>query len=88
MAATPTCASAARFNVTAVPEQIQLPSSPAALLWCTGGAKVRLCSQFCRLSARLAFGEHSTVLREKRNATVQSLSGTGSLRARIHQNAS
>ena len=36
--------------------------------------------QFCRLTARLAFGEHSGVLREKRNATVQSLSGTGSLR--------
>ena len=48
---------------------------PAELMgWCG--------TQFCRLSARLAFGEHSAVVREKRNATVQSLSGTGSLRAR------
>ncbi|KAK9788453.1 hypothetical protein WJX73_007890 [Symbiochloris irregularis] len=36
--------------------------------------------EFCRLSAILAFGEDSKVLAEKRNATVQSLSGTGSLR--------
>lgn len=35
---------------------------------------------FCRLSAILAFGEHSAVLQEKRNITVHSLSGTGSLR--------
>ena len=35
---------------------------------------------FCRLSAILAFGENSKVLAEKRNCTVHSLSGTGSLR--------
>lgn len=35
---------------------------------------------FCRLSAQLAFGEGSAVLKEGRNATVQGLSGTGSLR--------
>lgn len=36
--------------------------------------------RFCELSAKLAFGENSSVLREKRNCTVQALSGTGSLR--------
>jgi aspartate/tyrosine/aromatic aminotransferase len=36
--------------------------------------------RFCELSAKLAFGEDSSVLREKRNCTVQALSGTGSLR--------
>ncbi|CAL5221184.1 g3330 [Coccomyxa viridis] len=35
---------------------------------------------FNELSAKLAFGENSSVIREKRNATVQALSGTGSLR--------
>lgn len=45
------------------------------LIWCG-------CLQFCKLSAKLAFGEGSAVLREQRNATVQSLSGTGSLRVR------
>ena len=35
---------------------------------------------FNELSAKLAFGEDSSVIREKRNATVQALSGTGSLR--------
>ncbi|KAL6770488.1 AST1 [Auxenochlorella protothecoides x Auxenochlorella symbiontica] len=35
---------------------------------------------FCRGSAKLAFGEDSPVLKEGRNATVQGLSGTGSLR--------
>ena len=38
--------------------------------------------EFCRLSAQLAFGSGSAVLREHRNATVQALSGTGSLRVR------
>jgi aspartate aminotransferase len=37
-------------------------------------------TSFCSLSARLAFGANSSVLREKRNCTVQTLSGTGSLR--------
>lgn len=37
-------------------------------------------ARFCELSARLAFGESSGVLRDKRNCTVQALSGTGSLR--------
>lgn len=37
-------------------------------------------AEFNRLSAILAFGEHSEVLKQKRNATVHSLSGTGSLR--------
>lgn len=36
--------------------------------------------KFNALSAQLAFGEHSPVIREARNATVQCLSGTGSLR--------
>ncbi len=35
---------------------------------------------FCKLSAKLAFGANSTALQEGRAATVQSLSGTGSLR--------
>ena len=39
--------------------------------------------EFCRLSAQLAYGEGSSVLREGRVAVVQSLSGTGSLRVRI-----
>lgn len=38
---------------------------------------------FCRGSAKLAFGEDSPVLKEGRNATVQGLSGTGSLRVGI-----
>lgn len=38
--------------------------------------------EFNSLSARLAFGDDSAVIREGRNATVQALSGTGSLRAR------
>ena len=37
-------------------------------------------SKFNELSAKLAFGESSSVIREGRNATVQALSGTGSLR--------
>ena len=36
--------------------------------------------KFNELSAKLAFGEGSGVIRERRNATVQALSGTGSLR--------
>ncbi|KAK9826756.1 hypothetical protein WJX81_006018 [Elliptochloris bilobata] len=36
--------------------------------------------EFNALSARLAFGEDSSVIRENCNATVQALSGTGSLR--------
>lgn len=36
--------------------------------------------KFNELSAKLAFGESSGVIRERRNATVQALSGTGSLR--------
>jgi aspartate/tyrosine/aromatic aminotransferase len=36
--------------------------------------------RFCELSAKLAFGGDSKVLREKHNCTVQALSGTGSLR--------
>ncbi len=36
--------------------------------------------RFNALSAQLAFGEGSPVIREGRNATVQCLSGTGSLR--------
>ncbi|EFN51704.1 hypothetical protein CHLNCDRAFT_59799 [Chlorella variabilis] len=36
--------------------------------------------EFCRLSARMAFGEGSAALREGRNATIQGLSGTGCLR--------
>lgn len=36
--------------------------------------------KFNELSAKLAFGESSSVIREGRNATVQALSGTGSLR--------
>jgi aspartate aminotransferase len=36
--------------------------------------------QFCKLSAQLAFGQNSPALREQRAATVQCLSGTGSLR--------
>eukprot|EP00891_Asterochloris_glomerata_P004767 jgi/Astpho2/4767/Aster-00315 len=35
---------------------------------------------FAKLSARLAFGDDSLVLKEGRNATMQCLSGTGSLR--------
>ena len=38
--------------------------------------------EFNALSARLAFGDSSAVVREHRNATVQALSGTGSLRVR------
>uniref|UniRef100_A0A0N5AHA7 Aspartate aminotransferase n=1 Tax=Syphacia muris TaxID=451379 RepID=A0A0N5AHA7_9BILA len=36
--------------------------------------------EFTAAAARLAFGETSIALREKRNATVQSVSGTGALR--------
>ena len=35
---------------------------------------------FCKLSAKLAFGADSKALQEGRAATVQSLSGTGALR--------
>ena len=35
---------------------------------------------FCKLSAKLAFGANSKAIKEGRAATVQSLSGTGSLR--------
>ena len=35
---------------------------------------------FAKLSAQLAFGDDSAVLKEGRNATMQCLSGTGSLR--------
>lgn len=38
--------------------------------------------KFNELSAKLAFGEGSRVIAEGRNATVQALSGTGSLRVR------
>lgn len=38
--------------------------------------------EFCKLSAQLAFGEDSAPLLEGRNATIQGLSGTGSLRVR------
>ncbi|CAH1779911.1 unnamed protein product [Owenia fusiformis] len=37
-------------------------------------------ADFCNEAARLAFGNDSPVLAEKRNATVQGISGTGSLR--------
>ena len=43
---------------------------------------------FCKLSAKLAFGADSKALREGRAATVQSLSGTGSLRVCIQQRLS
>ncbi|KAK9829925.1 hypothetical protein WJX72_008678 [[Myrmecia] bisecta] len=36
--------------------------------------------EFNQLTAQLAFGKDSAVIKEKRNATVQCLSGTGSLR--------
>jgi len=36
--------------------------------------------QFGKLSAELAFGSDSAVLQEKRNCTIQSISGTGALR--------
>ncbi len=39
--------------------------------------------EFCKLSAKLAFGADSKALQEGRAATVQSLSGTGSLRVCI-----
>ena len=41
--------------------------------------------RFNDLSAKLAFGERSAVIAEKRNATVQALSGTGALRVRLLQ---
>lgn len=37
-------------------------------------------AEFCAASAQLAFGADSAALREGRNATIQTLSGTGSLR--------
>ena len=37
-------------------------------------------ASFADLSAKLAFGADSAVIRQKRISTVQSLSGTGSLR--------
>jgi len=40
---------------------------------------------FCKLSAKLAFGADSKALQEGRAATVQSLSGTGSLRVCIQK---
>ncbi|KAI6225625.1 Aspartate aminotransferase [Aphelenchoides besseyi] len=36
--------------------------------------------EFTANAAKLAFGEDSTVIKEKRNATVQTISGTGALR--------
>ncbi|RWS25376.1 aspartate aminotransferase-like protein [Leptotrombidium deliense] len=36
-------------------------------------------AEFCKASALLAFGDNSPVITEKRNVTVQGLSGTGSL---------
>lgn len=39
--------------------------------------------EFNQLSAKLAFGENSPVLKEGRSVTVQALSGTGSLRVRL-----
>jgi len=36
--------------------------------------------EFCKESAKLAFGDESSIISEKRNMTVQGLSGTGSLR--------
>lgn len=36
--------------------------------------------EFCKLAAALAFGKGSAALQEGRNATIQCLSGTGSLR--------
>lgn len=36
-------------------------------------------SEFCNAAAQLAFGEQSEVVNSKRNATVQGISGTGSL---------
>lgn len=36
--------------------------------------------EFCQASAALAFGVDSSVVRDRRNATIQTLSGTGSLR--------
>jgi len=36
--------------------------------------------EFCKLSAKLAFGEDSAVIKEGRNVTVQGISGTGALR--------
>ncbi|KAK9510726.1 hypothetical protein O3M35_005457 [Rhynocoris fuscipes] len=37
-------------------------------------------SQFCERSAELAFGQDNPILKNKLNATVQSISGTGALR--------
>lgn len=37
-------------------------------------------AEFCNLSAQLALGEQSPVIKEGRNVTVQGISGTGSLR--------
>jgi aspartate aminotransferase len=37
-------------------------------------------AEFCRLSAELAFGEDSDVVKNKRYVTVQTISGTGALR--------
>ncbi|XP_064473529.1 aspartate aminotransferase, mitochondrial-like [Ornithodoros turicata] len=36
-------------------------------------------ADFCNASARLAFGDNSPVLQNKQNATIQGISGTGSL---------
>lgn len=42
-------------------------------------------ADFCKLSAKLAFGSSSKALQEGRAATVQSLSGTGALRVCAQQ---
>ncbi len=44
--------------------------------------------KFNALSAQLAFGEGSPVIMEGRNATVQCLSGTGSLRVSLSSDLS
>ncbi|MCJ1296919.1 hypothetical protein MMC34_008488 [Xylographa carneopallida] len=64
------------LNVVRKAEQkiINSPTENKEYLGITGNPK------FNELSAKLAFGESSSVIREGRNATVQALSGTGSLR--------
>ncbi|KAK9915069.1 hypothetical protein WJX75_004347 [Coccomyxa subellipsoidea] len=64
------------LNVVKKAEQkiINDPNENKEYLGITGNPK------FNSLSAQLAFGEGSPVIREARNATVQCLSGTGSLR--------
>lgn len=36
--------------------------------------------EFTNVAAKLSLGDNSSVIKEKRNATVQSISGTGALR--------